>query len=87
MNTAEAALIAGRTKTTILNWIATGRLTAGGRRISRPPWAVWDISETDLAAAIAAQRMPGRPRKTTSPKRKAVKAAMSAEGETTNVGE
>ena len=64
MNTTEAARIAGRTPTTIRNWIAKGRLQAGTAPIDGPPWVIWDITPEALAAAIAAQRRPGRPYKT-----------------------
>ena len=65
MTTHEAAAIAGKTPTTIRNWIARGRLTAGTKTLEHAPWCIWDISEEALAAAIAAQRRPGRPYKTT----------------------
>ena len=64
MTTHEAALIAGKTPTTIRNWIARGRLQAGTRTLEHAPWCVWDITEEALAAAVAAQRRPGRPYKT-----------------------
>ena len=64
MNTYEAALIAGKTPTTIRNWIARGRLQAGTRTLEHAPWCIWDITEEALASAIAAQRRPGRPYKT-----------------------
>ena len=63
MTTTEAAAIAGRTATTIRNWIAKGRLQAGTARMSGPPWVRWDITEEALDAAIADQRKPGRPYK------------------------
>jgi len=72
MNTTEAARIAGRTPTTIRNWIANGRLEAGTAPVAGPPWVAWDITPEALAAAIAAQRRPGRPYKT---------APVQAEGE------
>ena len=72
MTTHEAASVAGVTPTTIRNWIARGRLTAGTKRLPHAPWCIWDISEEALAAAIAAQRRPGRPYKT---------APVQAEGE------
>ena len=72
MTTHEAAAIANKTPTTIRNWIAKGRLIAGTRTLEHAPWCVWDITEEALAAAIAAQRRPGRPYKT----------APKAEGET-----
>ena len=65
MTTHEAAAIAGKTPTTIRNWIARGRLTAGTKTLEHAPWCVWDITEEALAAAVAAQRRPGRPYKTT----------------------
>jgi hypothetical protein len=64
MTTNEAAAVAGKTPTTIRNWIARGRLTAGTKTLEHAPWCIWDISEEALAAAIAAQRRPGRPYKT-----------------------
>jgi DNA-directed RNA polymerase specialized sigma24 family protein len=64
MTTNEAARIAGRCSATIRNWIANGRLEAGTKPMSGPPWVAWDITEEALAAAIAAQRRPGRPYKT-----------------------
>ena len=72
MTTTEAAAVAGVTPTTIRNWIARGRLQAGTKRLTHAPWCIWDISEEALAAAIAAQRRPGRPYKT---------APVQAEGE------
>ena len=63
MNTTEAARIAGRTPTTIRNWIAKGRLQAGTAPIDGPPWVIWDITPEALEAAIATQRKPGRPYK------------------------
>ena len=72
MTTNEAAKIAGVTPTTIRRWIATGRLVAGTKRLPHAPWCIWDITEEALAAAIAAQRRPGRPYKT---------APVQAEGE------
>ena len=65
MTTHEAAAIASVTPTTIRNWIAKGRLTAGTKTLEHAPWCIWDITEEALAAAIAAQRRPGRPYKTT----------------------
>ena len=64
MTTTEAAEIASVTPTTIRNWIAKGRLQAGTKRLPHAPWCIWDITEEALAAAIAAQRRPGRPYKT-----------------------
>ena len=64
MTTHEAARIAGVTPTTIRRWIATGRLTAGTKRLTHAPWCVWDISEEALDAAIADVHRPGRPYKT-----------------------
>ena len=72
MTTTEAAAVAGVTPTTIRNWIARGRLTAGTKRLMHAPWCIWDITEEALAAAIANQRRPGRPYKT---------APVQAEGE------
>ena len=69
MTTAEAAKIAGRRLTTIRHWIKTGRLTAGTAPSPKPPWEVFDITPEDLAAAIAAQRKPGRPNKEPSHER------------------
>ena len=72
MTTHEAAKIAGRTATTIRNWIARGRLQAGTRTLEHAPWCIWDITEEALDVAIANQRKPGRPYKT---------APVQAEGE------
>ena len=72
MTTNEAAAEAGRTPTTIRNWIRRGRLEAGIRRTEGPPGFAWDITPEALAAAIAAQHRPGRPYKT---------APVQAEGE------
>ena len=74
MTTTEAAAAAGRTATTIRNWIQRGRLEAGIRRTDGPPGFAWDITPEALAVAIAAQRRPGRPYKKTAP--------VQAEGET-----
>ena len=63
MTTTEAAKIAGCTATTIRNWIANGRLSAGTKRLPHAPWCVWDISEEALADAMANGRKPGRPYK------------------------
>ena len=65
MNTAAAALIAGRTATTIRKWVRQERLVASVRRTDGPPGFALDITEEALAAAIANQRKPGRPYKTT----------------------
>ena len=73
MTTNEAAAEAGRTPTTIRNWIQRGRLEAEWRFIVGPPGWAWDITPEALAAAIAAQHRPGRPYKT---------APVQAEGET-----
>lgn len=67
MTTAEAALAARRTPTTIRKWILNGRLTATTVAVDGPPWVVWSISESDLANAIATQRRPGRPYKVSRP--------------------
>ena len=67
MTTNEAAATAGRTKTTIRNWIQRGRLEAGIRQTDGPPGFAWDITPEALAAAIAAQRRPGRPYKAARP--------------------
>ena len=64
MNTAAAALIAGRTATTIRKWVRQERLVASVRRTDGPPGFALDITEEALAAAIADQRRPGRPYKT-----------------------
>ena len=64
MNTAAAALIAGRTATTIRKWVRQERLVASVRRTDGPPGFALDITEEALAAAVAAQRRPGRPYKT-----------------------
>ena len=79
MNTTEAAQVAGRTKTTIRNWIQRGRLEAEWRFIVGPPGWAWDITPEDLAAAIAAQRRPGRPYKNPQPP---TPEAQEAEGAT-----
>ena len=67
MTTNEAAEAAGRTATTIRNWIRRGRLAASIKQTSGPPGFAWDITPEDLAAAIAAQRRPGRPYKLPQP--------------------
>ena len=67
MTTTEAAAEAGRTPTTIRNWIQRGRLEAGIRRTEGPPGFAWDITPEALAVAIAAQRRPGRPYKNPQP--------------------
>ena len=53
MNTAAAALIAGRTATTIRKWVRQERLVASVRRTDGPPGFALDITEEALAAAIA----------------------------------
>ena len=85
MNTTEAAAEAGRTPTTIRNWIARGRLAASIKQTDGPPGFAWDITPEALAAAIAAQRRPGRPYKSLSAAIEAVSAKtapVQAEGET-----
>lgn len=85
MNTTEAAAATGRTKTTIRNWIARGRLAASIKQTAGPPGFAWDITPEALAAAIAAQRRPGRPYKSLSAAIEAVSAKtapVQAEGET-----
>ena len=85
MNTTEAAATAGRTKTTIRNWIQRGRLEASIKQTDGPPGFAWDITPEALAAAIAAQRRPGRPYKSLSAAIEAVSAKtapVQAEGET-----
>ena len=85
MNTTEAAAATGRTKTTIRNWIQRGRLEAEWRFIPGPPGWAWYITPEALAAAIAAQRRPGRPYKSLSAAIEAVSAKtapVQAEGET-----
>ena len=72
MNTAAAALIAGRTATTIRKWVRQERLVASVRRTDGPPGFALDITEEALAAAIADLSRPGRPYKT---------APVQAEGE------
>ena len=67
MTTTEAAATAGRTKTTIRNWIQRGRLEASIKQTDGPPGFAWDITPEALAAAIAAQRRPGRPYKLPQP--------------------
>ena len=67
MTTHEAAAAAGRTATTIRNWIARGRLAASIKQTDGPPGFAWDITPEALAAAIAAQRRPGRPYKNPQP--------------------
>ena len=79
MTTNEAAAAAGRTATTIRNWIQRGRLEAEWRFIVGPPGWAWDITPEDLAAAIAAQRRPGRPYKLPQPQNP---EAQEAEGVT-----
>ena len=74
MNTTEAAAAAGRTATTIRNWIRRKVLAASIKQTDGPPGFAWDITPEALAAAIAAQRRPGRPYKKTAP--------VQAEGET-----
>ena len=63
MTTTEAATAAGRTATTIRNWIQRGRLEASVKQTAGPPGFAWDITPEALAVAIAAQRRPGRPYK------------------------
>jgi hypothetical protein len=63
MTTNEAAAIAGRTPTTIRNWIKRKVLAASIKQTVGPPGFRLDITEEALAAAIAAQRRPGRPYK------------------------
>ena len=79
MTTTEAAAEAGRTPTTIRNWIQRGRLEAGIRRTEGPPGFAWDITPEALAVAIAAQRRPGRPYKHPQPQNP---EAQEAEGVT-----
>ena len=79
MTTTEAAAAAGRTATTIRNWIQRGHLEAGIRRTEGPPGFAWDITPEALAAAIAAQRRPGRPYKHPQPQNP---EAQEAEGVT-----
>ena len=67
MTTTEAAATAGRTATTIRNWIQRGHLEAEWRFIVGPPGFAWDITPEALAAAIAAQRRPDRPYKNPQP--------------------
>ena len=64
MTTHEAAAAAGRTATTIRNWIARGRLEAGIRQTDGPPGFAWYITPEALAAAMVNGRKPGRPYKT-----------------------
>ena len=75
MTTTEAAAEAGRTPTTIRNWIQRGRLEAGIRRTEGPPGFAWDITPEALAVAIAAQRRPGRPYKNPQPQNPEVQEA------------
>ena len=85
MTTNEAAEAAGRTKTTIRNWIRRKVLAASIKQTSGPPGFAWDITPEALAAAIAAQRRPGRPYKSLSAAIEAVSAKtapVQAEGET-----
>ena len=79
MNTTEAAATAGRTKTTIRNWIQRGRLEASIKQTDGPPGFAWDITPEALAVAIAAQRRPGRPYKHPQPQNP---EAQEAEGVT-----
>ena len=72
MTTTEAAAIAGRTATTIRNWIKRKRLDASIKQTDGPPGFRLDITEEALDVAIANQRKPGRPYKT---------APVQAEGE------
>ena len=85
MNTTEAAQVAGRTKTTIRNWIRRKVLAASIKQTDGPPGFAWDITPEALAVAIAAQRRPGRPYKNLSAAIEAVSAKnapVQAEGET-----
>lgn len=84
MTTTEAAEAAGRTPTTIRNWIRHGRLVASVRQTAGPPGFAWDITPEALAAAIEAQRRPGRPYKNLSAAIEAISAKTSpvqAEGD------
>lgn len=84
MTTTEAAEAAGRTPTTIRNWIRRGRLGASVRQTAGPPGFAWDITPEALAAAIEAQRRPGRPYKNLSAAIEAISAKTSpvqAEGD------
>ena len=67
MTTNEAAAEAGRTPTTIRNWIKRERLAASIKQTDGPPGFAWDITPEALAVAIAAQRRPGRPYKHPQP--------------------
>ena len=85
MNTTEAAAAAGRTATTIRNWIRRKVPAASIKQTEGPPGFAWDITPEALAVAIAAQRRPGRPYKNLSAAIEAVSAKnapVQAEGET-----
>ena len=79
VTTNEAAEAAGRTKTTIRNWIKRERLAASIKQTDGPPGFAWDITPEALAVAIAAQRRPGRPYKNPQPQNP---EAQEAEGVT-----
>ena len=79
MNTTEAAAAAGRTATTIRNWIRRKVLAASIKQTDGPPGFAWDITPEALAVAIAAQRRPGRPYKHPQPQNP---EAQEAEGVT-----
>ena len=79
MTTTEAAAAAGCTATTIRNWIRRKVLAASIKQTDGPPGFAWDITPEDLAAAIAAQRRPGRPYKNPQPP---TPEAQEAEGAT-----
>ena len=79
MNTTEAAAAAGRTATTIRNWIRRKVLAASIKQTDGPPGWAWYITPEALAVAIAAQRRPGRPYKHPQPQNP---EAQEAEGVT-----